>query len=362
MVGSQTRVRTRRSLLSRVRGDTAMNRTELLLRNLSKSSKVLEVGPSYGPLAPKREGWNAFTVDHDDRQGLVAKYANEPTVDTSRIEEVDYVWRSGSLLDVVPAAEHGTFEAFIASHVIEHTTDVVTFLKAAETLIRPDGVIILVIPDKRKCFDLFRPVSTTSSALVAFHERRTRHSAATHFDQAAFIANKGTDTGWPIDDTRPPRLASTLEGAAEHWKLASRPEYVDAHQWTFVPASFELMVLELSGLGYLDLRIADRAENPSTEFYAWLRRGREPIPPEAMQARRLELLSRQIVEVAEQSRGIPDSPLASAAAKVEAAEARARQAEARAAEAERKLAAAAGSAAFARRQGSLGRILARVRR
>jgi hypothetical protein len=122
------------------------------------------------------------------------------------------------------------------------------------------------------------------------------------------------------------------------------------------------MVLELSGLGYLDLRIADRAENPSTEFYAWLRRGREPLPPEAMQARRLELLSRQIVELAEQSRGIPDSPLASAAAKVEAAEARARQAEARAAEAERKLAAAAGSAAFARRPGSLGRILARVRR
>ena len=164
-----------------------------------------------------------FTVDHDDRDGLVAKYADNPTVDTSGIEDVDYVWRGGSVLDVVPTAMHGTFDAFIASHVIEHTTDVVTFLKAAESLLRPDGVIILAVPDKRKCFDLFRPPSTTSSALVAYHERRSRHTAATHFDEAAFIANKESDTGWTIDDTRQPCFASTLSGAAEHWKPRCGP-------------------------------------------------------------------------------------------------------------------------------------------
>lgn len=299
-----------------------MNRSDVLLRNLPKSSKVLEVGPSYGPLCAKRDGWRVFTVDHDDRSGLVAKYANNPAVDTSRIEEVDYLWRGGSMLDIVPAAEHGTFDAFIASHVIEHTTDVVTFLKAAETLIRPDGVIILAVPDKRKCFDLLRQVSTTSSALTAFHEGRTRHSAATQFDQAAFIANKDLDTGWTLEDTRPLRMASNLYGAAEHWKLAQRPEYVDAHQWVFVPASFELMVLELSGLGYLDLRVESSLENPSTEFYAWLRRGRLDLSAEDLQARRLELLTRQLIEIAEQTRQIPGSPLATALARVADLEAR----------------------------------------
>jgi hypothetical protein len=63
------------------------------------------------------------SADHDDRDWLVAKYAGNPTVDTSRIEDVDYVWRGDSMLDVVPTAEHGTFDAFIASHVIEHTTE-----------------------------------------------------------------------------------------------------------------------------------------------------------------------------------------------------------------------------------------------
>ncbi len=307
-----------------------MNRSEILLRDLSKSSKLIEIGPSYGPLAAKRDGWNVFTVDHDDRDGLVAKYADNPTVDTSRIEDVDYVWRGGSVLDVVPTAMHGTFDAFIASHVIEHTTDVVTFLKAAESLLRPDGVIILAVPDKRKCFDLFRPPSTTSSALVAYHERRSRHTAATHFDHAAFIANKDSDTGWTIDDTRQPRFASTLSGAAEHWNLGAGPDYVDAHHWIFVPASLQLMVLELSGLGYLDLRVEACVENPSTEFYAWLRRGKEQLSPDQMQARRLDLLSRQIIELAEQTRQMPDSPLANALSRLAEAETRASNAEARA--------------------------------
>ena len=199
-----------------------MNRSETLLGGLSKSSRLIEIGPSYNPLAAKRDGWNVFTVDHDDRDGLVAKYAANPTADTSRIEDVDCVWggvEGGSLLDVVPTAMHGSFDAFIASHVIEHTTDVVTFLKAAEGLVGPDGVIILAVPDKRKCFDLFRPPSTTSSALVAYHERRTRHSAATHFDIGVFTAYKDGNAGWAIDDTRQPRLAWTLSDAAEYWKL-----------------------------------------------------------------------------------------------------------------------------------------------
>ena len=315
-----------------------MNRSEILLRSLSKSSKVIEIGPSYNPLAAKRDGWNVFTVDHDDRDGLVAKYAGNPTVDTSRIEDVDYVWRGGSMLDVVPTAEHGIFDAFIASHVIEHTTDVITFLKAAESLVRPDGVIILAVPDKRKCFDLFRPPSTTSSALLAYHERRTRHTAATHFDSAALIANKDSDAGWTIDDTRQPRLASTLSGMAEHWKLGLRPDYVDAHNWIFVPASLQLMVLELSGLGYLDLRVEECMENPLTEFYSWLRRGKEQLSPDEMQTRRLDLLSRQTIELAEQTRQMPESPLSSALSRLAEAESRAASAVAKANEAERLLA------------------------
>jgi hypothetical protein len=49
-----------------------------------------------------------FTIDHDDRRGLVEKYASDPSVVTSRIEEVDFVWRGGSLSDAVPVEQYGT--------------------------------------------------------------------------------------------------------------------------------------------------------------------------------------------------------------------------------------------------------------
>ena len=286
-----------------------MDRASILLRDLSKEARLVEVGPSFSPLAPKRDGWNAFTIDHASREALMEKYAGHPGVDPSRIEEVDFVWQGGSLADAIPADRHGSFDAFIASHVIEHTTDVVTFLKAAETLLRPDGVIVLAIPDKRKCFDFYRNPSTTADALAAFLERRERHDARTQFDYASRMALKGGGPGWNGLDIREACLSNPLEQAPQWLSAAASPSYVDAHNWVFVPASFQLMVVELVAMGYLDLRIEALAEAHDTEFYVWLRRGEEPGAAGDLQERRKRLLDRIIVELAEQSRQIAGSPL-----------------------------------------------------
>ena len=281
-----------------------MNRTEMLLSGLSKLDKIIEIGPSHAPLAPKADGWNSFVVDHDTRANLSVKY-KAMGVDPRKIENVDFVWNCGSIIDAVPVSHHGTFRAFIASHVIEHSTDIVRFLLSAQQLISSDGTIILAVPDKRKTFDFFRPVCTTSQAITAFQECRDRHTAETHFDNAAFAVNKGGDAGWLETDTREPCFASDLAGAVTHWRMAEKEEYVDAHAWVFTPATFELIVLELSELGYLNLRLDQRRENPTTEFYARLKRGR--IESEQVQTRRLELMHEIVGELAGQSRQIKDA-------------------------------------------------------
>src|SRR4051812_34825559 len=103
-------------------------RSEILLAPVPRGGRVIEIGPSFNPLAPKAAGWDTRTLDHLTREGLVAKYTGHPGVDVSRIEDVDYVWSCGLLSDAVPQAMHGTFDAFIASHVIEHTPDLIAFL------------------------------------------------------------------------------------------------------------------------------------------------------------------------------------------------------------------------------------------
>src|SRR5690242_19463657 len=77
----------------------------------------------YSPLAPKAEGWRSYVVDHTDRDGLVEKYRGAESVDPTKIESVDFVWTQGALSDAVPVEHHGSFDVFIASHVVEHIPD-----------------------------------------------------------------------------------------------------------------------------------------------------------------------------------------------------------------------------------------------
>jgi len=293
-----------------------VDRRECLLSGLTKTDRLVEIGPSYNPLAPKAEGWCVFTIDHDDRRGLVKKYTFDPAVSTSRIEEVDFVWRGGSLSDAVPAEQYGTFDAFLASHVIEHTTDVVSFLVSAQTLVGERGRVILAVPDKRKCFDLFRPFSSTGDAIVAHREKRVRHTAKVLFDRVAYAVNKDGGPGWAIDNLTAPQFSVPFADTIRFLDQADAPDYVDAHQWVFTPASFELMVLELSALGFVDLRVEDCREAVETEFYAWLRKGAEQLAPDHLQNRRRALMNRIVVELAEQSRQIADSPLAVSVSRV----------------------------------------------
>lgn len=280
-------------------------REAVLLRDLPKTARVIEIGPSFAPLVPKREGWNAFTIDHASREGLVAKYAGNPQVDVSQIEEVDFVWSGGSIVDAVPEDQHGTFDAFIASHVIEHTTDVVAFLQAAEKLLRPDGTVILAVPDKRKCFDAFRSLSNTGQAIEAYAEQRSRHTMGTHLNHWLSNATKDDAPGFALNDQRPFRYSYSPADTQQWMGYASADHYIDAHAWTWTPASFELMMLELAQLGFLGLRVEAVAEAEFTEFFAWLRKGSERLSLSDFQARRVALNYEVIRQLAAQAAQLP---------------------------------------------------------
>ncbi len=168
------------------------SRNEILLSRIPRQARIIEIGPSFNPVAPKADGWNAQVLDHLTREGLVTKYRGHRGVEVDRIEEVDFVWSGGALIDAVPPHLHGTFDALIASHVIEHTPDLLAFFNAAETLLQPQGTVVLAIPDKRYCFDYFQALSTTGQALAAHRELRSRHRCQTAFEHMAYVvANDG---------------------------------------------------------------------------------------------------------------------------------------------------------------------------
>lgn len=137
-----------------------MDRKARLLSTSDRSSRIVEIGPGYNPVAPKAGGWRTYVVDCADRPALRAKYS-AAAVDLDAIEDVDTIWQEGPLDEAMPAELRGGFDTLIASHVIEHAPDFAGFLLAAQRLVRPGGSVALAIPDRRFCFDFFRPPSST---------------------------------------------------------------------------------------------------------------------------------------------------------------------------------------------------------
>jgi glycosyltransferase involved in cell wall biosynthesis len=284
-----------------------MSRAETLLAPIDRSARIIEIGPSYNPIAPKADGWNTSTLDHTTRASLVEKYRGHPGVDVDRIEEVDFVWTNGSVANAVPSDLHGTFDAFIASHVIEHTTDLVGFLDAAATLLAPSGVVILAIPDKRYCFDYFRPLTTTGEVLHAHTTSRTRHTRRIVFDQMAYVVKNGGSGSWGQTPMQEIQFYHSLEEAGDAFSTTREdPDspYVDMHAWQFTPASFELLLLELARLGETDWQVERITPPTGCEFYVWLRRGGKAaaaaLTVAEVDVRRLVLLKQALLQTREQ--------------------------------------------------------------
>ena len=257
-------------------------------------------------MAAKKSGWKTTVVDYTDKTGLLAKYSKFPELELSAIEDVDRVWEGGPLEAAFPSEEFGSYDALIASHVIEHIIDPVSFFVSASRLLKDSGQIRLAVPDKRLCFDCFRPTSTTGQVIAAARAKRKRHAYAAVFDAWVYDARPADGSpSWARDFRVRPQLTGSLESAFNILKTYyddRSGEYLDIHGWVFTPASFGAIMLELEVLGVIDWRIVQLVEQEAVEFLVTFGRSVEPkLSSEAVEACRRRFLIRQLEELREQA-------------------------------------------------------------
>lgn len=284
------------------------SRTEMLLESIDKTHNIIEIGPSHSPLTPKADGWNSKSIDHATKDALIEKYRTHPDVNLDRIEHVDFVWQSGRLSDAVPTALHGTFDVFLASHVIEHTPDLIGFLESAQTLLTPTGTVILAIPDKRFCYDYFRVLTGTFELIAAHREKRSRHIPKEIFEYTAYNATCNHAIAWGQHPIHTLALTHSLEEAydiAMNAKTGDDSDYYDIHTWKFTPTSFQLRFLELARLGLTDWQIDRITPSVGCEFFVWLKPGgiakAQAMSAKEFAALRLSLLKNILREEKEQA-------------------------------------------------------------
>jgi SAM-dependent methyltransferase len=243
-----------------------MDRTERLRSMIDLSGHGLEIGPSYNPLVPKSEGFDVIIADYTDAAGLRAKYATTVNVDVGRIEDVDIVLNGSQSLSEAAGAQ-GSFDYIVASHVIEHTPDMLGFLLSCQFLLKQSGILLLAVPDKRHCFDALQPLTSTGAVLQAHLDGRTRPTPGAVFDDYAYNVVRNGAIGWAQEDTGTLRYYATLDDAKRVFEEAHGPGYIDVHVWRFVPSSFRLIMADLAGSGYLALREREFHGSIGNEFY-----------------------------------------------------------------------------------------------
>ncbi|GAB1392828.1 hypothetical protein MASR1M60_09910 [Rhodocyclaceae bacterium] len=220
------------------------------------------------------------------------KYAGHPGVDANKIEPVDYVWKGEPLDELIGSDKQGTFDFIIASHVIEHITDIIGFLQQCSKLLCPTGVLSLIIPDKRYCFDYFRFPSSTGDALQAYLEKRKRHPPGVIFDHFASCCSLNQNIAWGKNYPGTLELIHSVDYAQEVMNSAtSQGQYFDCHQWRFTPSSFKLIMQDLQNLGLIDLGEVISFDSEGCEFHTTLSKSFE-----RNQLDRLTLLKQTLLE------------------------------------------------------------------
>jgi len=248
-----------------------MDRIGFLRRHVDLAAAVaLEIGGLDKPVLDPHST-NVRFLDHLDTPSLKRKYQADPAVDKDRIVAVDYVWNAGGIADAVTDGER--FDLIAASHAFEHFANPVQWFLDVRTLLSPDGMVFLALPDKRFTFDLMRRNTSLSDWVGWYLRQLDKPSAEQIFDHFANFCSVAADRAW-----RDPAYRSggpSLEpGQAMDIARSAREEdrYVDAHCSVFTPFAFVGLCRDLDALGLFPFRIAGIAptEPDDIEFLVLL--------------------------------------------------------------------------------------------
>ena len=234
------------------------DRSEFLKVSLQKlidgaHLKALEISPFDNPFL-RGDNVKYFAVEDAEALRNSAVKAKRPFNNVP--EKIHFISPTADLSVV-----DETFHVVFSSHVIEHCPDLVRHFQSISGLLKAGGVYVLLIPDKRYCFDHYHPESTIFEVIEAFVDKKknARHVAVlktvdnTHNEAVLhWLGEHGKRFGEGDDANAKEKLFNKIERYADSIEKGA---YLDVHNWQFTPDSFGYIVNTLNRLGLIDLSI-----------------------------------------------------------------------------------------------------------
>ena len=121
--------------------------------------KCLEIGPFDVPVL---RGENVKYFDVLDKEGLTARAIQINRINNIlNIPDIHFVDNNGDLAII----KNEKFDIVLSCHSIEHQIDFVEHLRGVSNLLLPNGYYVIILPDKRYCFDHFLKETTIADII-----------------------------------------------------------------------------------------------------------------------------------------------------------------------------------------------------
>lgn len=253
-------------------GQIPQRRDKILAGLDLRSLDGVEIGALATPLVTKAEG-NIFYVDHASTSDLRKIYRGHDAVDVDKIVDVDGVWGKNTLQDCIGKRRKADY--VVASHVIEHVPDLITWLAEIRSILRPNGTLRLAIPDRRFTFDYLRFETRLHDVLDAYLRRARTPLPRLILEHHHLTRRVDAKAAWSrtLDGADLERLGTLQNGLALARDALANGGYHDVHCWVFTPASFAGLCVELAANDLLDFACDyyfDTAHNESEFFISMI--------------------------------------------------------------------------------------------
>jgi hypothetical protein len=211
----------------------------------------VEIAPLSRASVKKSEGDITY-VDRLTHDELLEAHKGASYVDPKDILPVDIVLGEKSIAEA--AADVPKFDYAVASHVVEHVADLISWFADVAKILKPDGTFRLAVPDRRFTFDYLRQETKTSELINAYAQKAmspTSQCIADHYLNVRKVdfraAWDGTIDGNALESFHSPSYA--IGAANETIKIENLP---DIHCWVFTPKSFAMLMYDLAKLDMMD--------------------------------------------------------------------------------------------------------------
>jgi hypothetical protein len=221
-----------------------------LLKNIPNYMKCLEIGPFDSPVL-NISSFNVKYFDVLDKEGLKLR-AVQHNRNYNSVPEIDFVNNDGSL-NVV----NEKFDVVLSCHCIEHQIDFIKHLKDVSCLLNNTGVYVVILPDKRYCFDHFIK-ETTIADVINTHKLGTsvNHTLKSVIEHRALTCHNDTFRHWNNDHgSLDVKSESVRKAIKEYEEGIKHNKYIDVHSLQFTPTSFRNIIDLLYELEYIDFKI-----------------------------------------------------------------------------------------------------------